>query len=71
MSLFYRSPWAKRSGTTSDSPVNRAVHLPEGFFIHRPHRRSRMRDSSYTTGTYASRPVYRNGLARQQAFRVI
>jgi hypothetical protein len=30
-----------------------------------------MRDSSYTTGTYASRPVYRNGLARQQAFRVI
>jgi hypothetical protein len=30
-----------------------------------------MRDSSYTTGTYASRPVYRNGLARQQVFRVI
>jgi hypothetical protein len=71
MSLFYRSPRAKRSGTTSDSPVDRAVHVPEGFFIQRPIRRSRMRDSSYTTGTYTSRPVYRSGLARQQVFRVI
>jgi hypothetical protein len=71
MSLFCRSPRAKRSGTTSDTPVNRAVHLHEGFSVHRPRRRRHPRDSGYTTGTYASRPVYRNGVARQQAFRVI
>jgi hypothetical protein len=44
--------------------------LPESLSTHRP-RRSRTRDIGYTTGTYASRPVYRNGHARQQAFRVI
>jgi hypothetical protein len=70
MSLFCRSPRAKRSGTTSDAPADRAIHLADGLSTH-PRPRRRARNIGYTTGTNASRPVYRNGLARQQAFRVI